>query len=257
MSRFGNLEFGDQFEGESTHQSPSTDEQLFMEKARNAFEDGQFETGLRCYAKVLEFNPKNCAAWTGQVRMLVELGEFHEAKVWADKALEQFPTDPELLASKAVALGRLGDLKAALAFSDAAVEERGDTPYVWLARGDVLMARKEKRAEYCFEKARLIAPQDWFVQWLSARIRFYYRKFALAMKHAQQALALDSARAVVWFEVAKCQEALGMAGMARTSFEQVLQLDPRCHEAEVALNRVSSVGLWGSFRSWWQGLFFR
>ena len=29
------------------------------------------------------------AAWTGQVRMLIELGEFREAKLWADKALER------------------------------------------------------------------------------------------------------------------------------------------------------------------------
>jgi len=30
--------------------------------------------------------------------------------------------------------------QGALAFSDASIEERGDTPYVWLARGDVLLA---------------------------------------------------------------------------------------------------------------------
>ena len=51
-------------------------------------------------------------------------------------------SEPELLAAKAVALGRNGDLQEALAFSDASIEERGDTPYVWLARGDVLLARR-------------------------------------------------------------------------------------------------------------------
>jgi tetratricopeptide (TPR) repeat protein len=77
--------------------------------------------------------------------MLIELGEFREAKLWADKALERFPNEPELLAAKAVALGRSGDLQGALAFSDASIEERGDTPYVWLARGDVMLARAESR----------------------------------------------------------------------------------------------------------------
>ena len=85
--------------------------------------------------------------------MLIELGEFREAKLWADKALERFPNEPELLAAKAVALARSGDLQGALSFSDASIEERGDTPYVWLARGDVLLARAEARADYCFEKA--------------------------------------------------------------------------------------------------------
>ena len=38
--------------------------------------------------------------------MLIELAEYREAKIWADKALERFPHEPELLAAKAVALGR-------------------------------------------------------------------------------------------------------------------------------------------------------
>jgi hypothetical protein len=164
MSRFINLEFSD----ESNEQFQSggktlvKDEPYYLAEARAAFEVGNFEQGLRFYSKVLEFNPKNSTAWTGQVRMLIELGEFREAKFWADKALERFPNEPELLAAKAVALGRSGDLQGALAFSDASIEERGDTPYVWLARGDVLLARSERRADYCFEKALLLSPCDWF-----------------------------------------------------------------------------------------------
>src|SRR3989442_352829 len=142
------------------------DEAYYFAEARTAFENGNFESALRLYSKVLEFNPLNAAAWTGQVRMLIEMGELREAKLWADKALERFPHEPELLAAKAVALGRSGDLQGALAFSDASIEERGDTPYIWLARGDVLLAREESRADYCFEKALLLAPRDWFVAWL-------------------------------------------------------------------------------------------
>src|SRR3989449_10002154 len=111
--------------------------------------------------------------------MLIELGEFREAKLWADKALERFPHEPELLAAKAVALGRSGDLQGALAFSDSSIEERGDTPYVWLARGDVMLARKEQRADYCFEKALLLAPRDWFIGWLAARNPPNYRPIPL------------------------------------------------------------------------------
>src|SRR5213078_3430249 len=108
---------------------------------------------------------QNAAAWTCQVRMLIELGEFREARLWADKALERFPHEPDLLAAKAVALARSGDLQGALSFSDAAIEERGDTPYVWLARADVLLARHEPRADYCLEKALRLAPGDWFIGW--------------------------------------------------------------------------------------------
>src|SRR6266852_876559 len=160
MSRFSNFEFSGESENQS--QQPKAlvkDEAYYFAEARSAFEIGNFESALRLYSKVLEFNPLNAAAWTGQVRMLIEMGELREAKLWADKALERFPHEPELLAAKAVALGRSGDLQGAMAFSDAAIEERGDTPYVWLARGDVLMAREETRADYCFEKALLLAPR--------------------------------------------------------------------------------------------------
>ena len=67
------------------------DEAYYLAEARAAFENGDFELALRAFCKVLEFNPQNAAAWTGQVRMLIELGEYREAKLWADKALERFP----------------------------------------------------------------------------------------------------------------------------------------------------------------------
>src|SRR3989441_1935818 len=188
MSRFNSLEFGEQFDDQLPQQRELIKgEAFYMAEARAAFENANFEQGLRLCSKVLEFNPENAGAWTGQVRMLIELGEFREAKLWADKALERFPHEPELLAAKAVALGRSGDLQGALAFSDASIEERGDTPYIWLARGDVLLARAEARADYCLEKALLLAPRDWFTLWLAARVRHYYKQFALALKLLQQA----------------------------------------------------------------------
>ena len=86
MSRFGNLEFGDspQSDGQTHAQSSVKDEPYYLREANDAFEGGRFEQALRSYAKALEQNPKSAAAWTGQVRMLIELGEFREAKMWAE-----------------------------------------------------------------------------------------------------------------------------------------------------------------------------
>jgi tetratricopeptide (TPR) repeat protein len=258
MSRFVNLELG----GESEDQTPQKkvlvkDEAYYQAEARTAFENGEFEQALRLYGKVLESNPNGAAAWTMQVRMLIELGQFREARLWADKALERFAHEPELLAAKAVALGRCGDLQGALAFSDSAIEERGDTPYVWLARADVLLASKEKRADYCFEKALLLAPRDWFVAWLGARIRYYYQQFALAARLLQQAVELNAGHFLVWLELGRCQQALGLAGPARHSFEQARQLKPNCQEAGLALVRLSGIGLGPRVRGWWRQLFNR
>jgi len=256
MSRFVNLEFGE--ESEDQWQQPGAlvkDEAFYVAEARSAFENGRFESGLRFYSKVLEFNPQNAAAWTGQVRMLIELDEYREAKLWADKALERFPHEPELLAAKAVALARSGDLQGALAFSDASIEERGDTPYIWLARGDVLLAREETRADYCFEKARMLAPGDWFTAWLAARIRYYYQQFALALKLLQQAVELNAAHFLLWLELGQCQQALGLVGPARNSFTQARQLNPHCQEAGVALGTLSGTGLGARVRGWFRRRF--
>jgi tetratricopeptide (TPR) repeat protein len=256
MSRFGNLEF----ESESDEQSQKTlglvkDDAYYMGQARSAFENGNFESALRFYSKVLEFDPQHAPAWTCQVRMLIELGEFREARLWADKALERFPHEPDLLAAKAVALGRSGDLQGALAFSDASIEERGDTPYVWLARADVLLARDEQRADYCLEKALLLAPRDWFIAWLAARIRFFYEQFGLAMKLLQQAVVWNASHFILWLELGQCQQALGLVGAAKDSFGLARQLNPSCHEISLKLARLSEASFSSRIRGWFRRMF--
>jgi Flp pilus assembly protein TadD len=257
MSRFVNLELGGESEdeGQQTPQGVAKDEAYYLAQAHAAFENGDFEQGLRFYSKVLEFNPKNAVAWTGQVRMLIELGEFREAKLWADKALERFPNEPELLAAKAVALGRVGDLQGAIAFSDASIEERGDTPYVWIARGDVLLARKEPRADYCFEKAQMLAPQDWFVAWLAGRVRFYYEQFVLALKLLQRAVELNPGHFRLWLELGHCQQKLSLVAAAESSFEQAQQLNRNSAEAKSALMTLSQSGLFARLRGRLSGIF--
>ena len=257
MSRFGNLEFGEESENRSHsgQTGRSGDESLHLEAGDAAFANGDFEKALRRYSKVLEFNPNNAAAWTGQVRMLIELREFREAKLWADKALEHFPHEPELLAAKAVALARTGDLQGALLFSDAAIEERGDSPYLWLARGDVLLARKEARADYCFEKALLLAPKNWFINWLTARERAFHDQFVLALKLLEQAIEWDAGRFVLWLELGRCQSALGLVNPARNSFGQARQLNPQSAEAATALVELDRAGVSSRLRGWWRRFF--
>jgi tetratricopeptide (TPR) repeat protein len=255
MSRFGNLEFGSGHEMASAAKPLLKDESYFLQQAQTAFENGRFEEALRSYAKVLEFNARSATAWSGQVRSLIELGEFSEARVWVDKALASFPDDAELLAAKAVALARTGDLQGALSYSDAAVEARTSTPYIWLSRADVLLARKEKRAEYCFEKAFAIANRNAVVLWLGARVLAFYEHFAKALKLALEALNLDGCRAVFWLEVGHCQMQLGLITQAQNSFEQARELDPES-PAQRFINETAAKGLLdklaGHWRQWFQ-----
>jgi tetratricopeptide (TPR) repeat protein len=121
----------------------------------------------------------------------------------------------------------------------------------------VLLARRERRADYCLEKALRLAPGDWFIGWLAARVRYYYEQFALALKLLQQAIECNAAHFLLWLELGQCQQALGLLGPARTSFTQAQQLNPQCHEASAALARLSRTGLGPRVRGWWRRLFKR
>lgn len=254
MSRFANLEFDGGRERTDAAGELISDEQRWLGEAEVCFRGGDFEQALRLYGRVLETNPRSAPAWSGQLRMLIELGELAEAKVWADKALEQLPNEPELLAAKGVALARSGDTDAALAFSDAAVAEQGDSPYIWLARGDVLLARSEKRADFCFAKALGPGSADWLWPWLASRVHLFYRRFALALKLARQALSLDAGAAVIWLQLGRCQFALGLAGDAHQSLVHAQQLDPSCPEAVTFREEFRDVGLTQRFLGYWRRL---
>ncbi len=256
MSRFSNLEFeGESGEQLPQHTVPAADAAYCFAQARSAFENGNFESALRLYSRVLEFSPGECPAWAGQVRMLIELGEFREARLWVDKALERFPTEPELLAAKAVTLARTGALDEALAYSDASIEERGEGPYLWLARGDVLLARAEQRADYCFDKALTLAPRDWCTPWLAARIWFFYNQAAHALKLLQRALELNASHFLLWLELGRCQQAVGLIGPARVSLDQARQLNPHNEQVRAALTQLSRAGVWSRVRGWWLRIF--
>lgn len=259
MSRFSNLEFSSQ---PQSHHEPATgsvqqSETWHLQEAAAAYGRGDFETALRSYAKALEFNPQNPLPWTGQVRMLIELGECREAKLWADKALEMFPHEAELLAAKAVALARTGDLKAAIAFSDASFSERGDSPWLWVARADVLLAQKEARADYCLDRAVALDPANWLLHWLISRVNAHYGRFVQALSAAQRALALDASRLQVWLQAALCQRHLGLLDAALESAGHAARLDPGNAAARKLL---SSLEMTPVHLRWWcrfQSLFHR
>ncbi len=257
MSRFNSLEFDEDSHGDQSSRQVPKGDVYHVNEAELAFQSADFEKALRCFGKALEFNPANVSAWAGQVKALIELEEFSEAKLWADKALEKIPDHPELLAVKAVALARDGDLKAALVFSDASIQESGGTPFIWLARGDVLLARKEKRADYCFEKACMLAPGNWVVRWCASRIYSFYEKFSVALKYAQEALNLNASSAAIWLQTGQCQFSLGLLVLAENSFVQARQLDPGCAEAKVGLFKISNQGLFSKLGSRLRQLFHK
>ena len=256
MSRFVNLEIGGQTGAQTPAQAQTVvkDEAFYQRAAQTAFEEADFEKALRAYAKVLEFNPNNAAAWTAQVRMLIELDQCDEANVWADKALERFPREADLLAAKAVVLTRRGETQNALAFSDAAVGENGTSPYVWLARGDILLGARETLADYCIDKALMLAPGDWVAAWQGGRIRVRHGQFSLALRLLQKAVEWNPGHWMPWLELGRCQDALGLTRAAKKSLTQARELNRNDPAAALAMTRLSARGTGDRLRGWWRRL---
>jgi tetratricopeptide (TPR) repeat protein len=258
MGRFSHLEFG---RDETFREEPTTeavrDERYYFTRAEDYFKEGVFEGSLRYYSRALEFNARLPEAWFGQVRSLIELNEPHEARIWADKGLEQFRNHPELLAAKGVAWTRLGDLDKAMALSDSALAEKGASAYRWRARGETLLARRDPNEAYCFDKALAAAPGDWFEPLEIGRVYLYYRRYAPALRHLELASERRSSSAYLWENMGKCLERMGMAGRAHQAYRNALDLDPHRQTAQEGLNRLAAHGWLDRFIGFFRSLFHR
>ena len=137
--RFANLEFGDEqhdsLEAQQGERTMERSAKEFLSRADEEYRWGSFDKALRLYTRALHEDRAAIPAWVGQVQMLVQLDECHEANVWSDKALELFRNNSELLAAKAQACARLHDHKTGLACSDASLQASGSSPWRWIVRG--------------------------------------------------------------------------------------------------------------------------
>jgi predicted Zn-dependent protease len=175
--------------------------------------------------------------------MLVAAGEYHEARIWSDKALELFRGNPELLSAKAQACIRIHDMRGAYAASDGALQTPGSSPWRWQVRGELLLADGKRQHDQCFAKALAEPAADWFDRVIIARILVFHRKFAAAAEYLKQAVALEPGHAYSWLELGRCQAALGLAGAARQSVGEALALRPDLLEARRALDEFENVSL--------------
>jgi tetratricopeptide (TPR) repeat protein len=231
MSRFSNLELsggGKQRPEMSVRTGNSAvprDEADYLAQAEEAQRGARFEMSMRYFSRALEFNPNCRPGWCGQVRALLELGELTEARMWSEKALELFADHNELLASRAVACARLGDPAKAMAFSDAAIQQKSPTPWVWISRGEIMLASSRGTEAFCFDKARELAASDWWTLLGVARSYLAYGVGGRALQWAREAQSLKPDAAFASHVVGACNQLLGLDDAARHAYRQALELD--------------------------------
>ncbi|MBP8303893.1 MAG: tetratricopeptide repeat protein [Phycisphaerae bacterium] len=244
MDRFSQLEFGDtRPAGPSAQGEAVRDAAHFHKEAVRYWLSGDHELALRNYCRVLEQNNTVFEGWTGQVLMLIELGEYKEADLWADKALELFPDHPELLALKAIACVRDARVQKAIGYSDQAIAKDRPTARAWLARAEVFLDRNDAVVDGCLAKALATAGQDSALVRLEvARLLRRRRSYPAAIGHLQEVVKVLPKAALAWYELGCCQQALGLA-QARASLEQALRMHPHWAPARQALRRCRR-GFW-------------
>ncbi len=257
--RFSRLEVGnkDRIEGiDEGFGNEERDARWYLDKASEAERGGRFEHALRHYTRSLQDDKGLTVAWVGQVRMLVELGEYEEARLWSDKALEVFRQSSELMSAKAQACARLGDIKAALAANDLSLKADGSTPWRWQVRGEVLLASGGSHAEKCFKKSLAEDGVDWYDRVKVARILLYYDKASAAMGYARNAVELDATQGLSWFVQGECQRELGLKSPAIHSYKKCLEVNRNFPEVSKRLAELETEsflgGLVKKFGGWFK-----
>ncbi len=256
--RFEHLEFDDESLRLRTEQqrqeqpgvlaSEPMETHAYHERAIRAFQRGEFEQALRYFTRTLELDRAFVPAWVGQVQMLIELNELREADLWADKALELFRDQGELLSAKSVARTRLHDVRAALRFSDSALAARGSSAYRWLARGEALLASEQAQATACFDRAMIEPDADWFTRLWVGRLYRMYGNHTQALMAARQATEQAPHAPYAWYIRGLCERDLAL-GDYRSSLKHALEVDPTFVMARVALREPASDS-W--FKRWYR-----
>lgn len=254
MNRFRKLEIETSSDAVAHDHSvaPKEDSQLWMNRADADRRNGQYESALRFYSRALELQKDIVKAWVGQVQMLVMLGEYPEADIWSRKALELFPQDGDLMASRAQSLCRRGHVKAAYSSVDGAMSQPGNSGYRWTVRGELLLAGKQSTDRHCFDKALQI-DDDWLVATEIALIYLDYNQPSNAQNRARVGVERAPDSPYAWYVVGLCQSKLGLHDQARRSFNTCLELSPGHRGAEEKLQALRSGGsLWKRFGSLWR-----
>ncbi len=257
MGRFTKLEFSDHEDFNVEPRVEDIGPDIFCLKAEREYQEGHFDNALRFYSRALEMDKLLFEAWRRQVWCLIELQEYKEAALWADKALDLFPDDSELLASKSMAVCRHGRPDEALTIADLAIRQPSCGPYPWIARGEVLLATSSGRYDYCFSKAVCLVGTSWHVFSEIGRACQFHGLHSLAVRYFSRALECEPGIIFVMLETARCQVKIGLTPQAGRTVREVLAMHPGHRDAQTLLTSIESFSVGSGVKGFFLRLFGR
>lgn len=188
---------------------------------------GRHAEALKRYSAALGEDPLCIVAWTRQLWMLLYMEEPLEAEIWADKALQSFPNDPDVLSLKSLALWRNGMTDAARDLNDAALAAVRDSANVWLARGEMQIDANMKSAAACFAHATSAPGPGGLAHMRAGDILLRKGKFAEAAEFFRKASQLLPGSSWIWYGYGRAQMELGNDKYAAAAFDRARNLSPR------------------------------
>lgn len=232
------------------------DEDYYLKQADKSFEKGSYQAALRYYSRALNLNNTLKQAWLGQVLCLIALGQFNEAIVWSDKALEFCPDHPEIIAAKALALNRLGLKEEALSFSDKAIKTSKISWLVWAARADILLDENENAANYCFYKAQEFAKENWFFYMMMGISFLSAKEISKATYYFNKAVDLKKDNAILYYHLANAYYEDSNYSLAKACLKKAIEIKPDFQEAAVMLRKISKLTILNILISFFKKLLF-
>jgi predicted Zn-dependent protease len=145
--------------------------------------------------------------------------------LWARKALETFPDNPQLIAMRSIGLFRMGHRQEGHDLNDMALERSGESDTVWLARAEVMMQQQRLAAEECLNHARRCTDCEPILLLRAGSACLRHNRLQLGVNQLDALLAShQSARG--WYLLGELRKRLGLVDAARVAYEQAATLAP-------------------------------
>ncbi|MDR1612878.1 MAG: tetratricopeptide repeat protein [Planctomycetota bacterium] len=250
-SRFAGLEIGDPAPMQPGSGAVMRDAAYYLAAALDRELAGEHDKALTHYSAALGEDPLCIEAWTRQLWMLLYLDETPEASIWADKALQSFPADPDILSLKSLAQWRNGLREEARNLNDHALAATRGSANVWLTRGEMQLDADMKSAAACFRRAADSPGIPGMADLRAGDIYLRCGKFAEAAEHYRKATCSIPESAWAWYGYGRAQRALGKAREARNCFARAGNLAPRDERYRKAAK--AKPGWFGRIREWLRG----
>jgi len=248
-SRFGRLEVG----AEAVRKPAARAEagvitvEDHLRRGQGLEAQGRYEEALQAYSRALRQNAHGEAAWVGQLRCLIEMGDFSEALTWSMRALEYLPQSGDILSLRCIALAREGRGRDAMELSDRIVEAGPAGPLAWIARAWAQGEDRFESAERCISKALEMPDEQMSVSMDAALFYLEHKRFGAALRLLQEVSRARPALAQGWYLQAICLENLGDTDEALAAARHALQIAPHATLYRDAVARLGGAGGLTSF----------